>query len=97
MTIINPNNEVNVDFKFDIDFVWLLIDPFNVVDVAYKLLIDNVACLYWDIIKASCLSDNVELVDKLFKVLKIVVDVEYKFVINTAFPFIDDTELVDYY
>ncbi len=57
------NIVVDVEFKYDIYVVWLLINPKNVFDVEFKWLIDYI-----------------ELVDKLFKLLNIVVGAVFKYV-----------------
>ena len=74
-----------------------------VVDVTFKLLIDNIELVHKLFkllnivvdVAFKLLIDNVELVDKLFKLLNIVVDVEFKLLIDVVWPLILKIEDVD--
>jgi hypothetical protein len=90
---ITDNDDNNVDAPATYKLVKLVLLN-NVVDVAFKLLIDNVELVdkLFKLLKIvvdvvfKLLIDNLEFVEKLFKLLKMVVDVACRLVIfNTEY------------
>ncbi len=76
---------MDVVFKFVIDVVWPFIKPNKVVEVAFKLLIENVELVDLLFKLLNVVFDfAVKSFEKLFKLLIIVVHVAFKLLIDNV-------------